>query len=253
MSRGFLYIIGGREKFYNETIKSIRSLRAVSPNANVTVFVDKVESCTSELTNLADTICEKPMDLRSRMYGGKVHNIHKSPYHQTIFLDSDTYIVSSLEILFESLDYYDLAMTQAPGVPYPTRLEDGQDMPWHIPYNCGMICFRKSPPTLKLFSEWRRLFELQEPGRGFMRGYSNECRREQPAFAIAALKSDARIYTLNHCWNSRVRGPLHLNGPVKVVHARVKEQHLDGVLQKINAKTTARVWDNDSFKDTIKD
>ena len=243
MSRGYLYIVAGGAHYFREALESIKSLKAVTPDAHVTVFLDRD---FGDHGGLIDNLEIREMDTSERMYDGKVHHIADSPYDRTIFLDSDTYILEPMTPLFDLLDTYDLAMVQAPGATRGTRREDGTLIEGHNLYNCGLMAFKKSTPTLKLFRRWNQLFDKQVPNTGFMIGYSQ--RREQPAFALASYESDANIYTLNHCWNVRVRGPAHLLGTPKMLHARLSEQDRDLVLELLRKRKGARTWDYQQLK-----
>lgn len=244
MSDGFLYIIGGRNIFFEEAYRSIRSLRKVNPKANVTVFADRNDKNINRIVNRFEI---KPMDCTNRMYDGKINHIFETPYKRTVFLDSDTQVLGFLGPLFEILKFYDMALTQAPGVKKPTRDQDENLIEALIPYNCGMIAFNKNNKIERLFKEWKNLFYSQTPGEGFMKDYKNKV-REQPAFSLAAMKSDARIYTLNHCWNARARGPLHLIGRVKILHGRFGDRDRKIIIRQINRHPNPRVWDWNKFK-----
>jgi hypothetical protein len=247
VSSGFLYIIAGHDNYFRAAARSIASLKVATPDARITVFSDVDPTSRCDLPAV-DSVVIKEMDTSQRMYDGKVRYICDSPYDKTICLDADTYVVGDLTPLFRLLDYHhDLALIQEPGVNVRyTRLEDGTQVIGHMQYNCGLIAFKKSDATLRLFKRWYDLFLKQIPGSGFMEGYSI-C-REQPAFALAALESDANIYTLNHCWNARVRGPLHLTGPVVMIHARLSDLEIERVLVAINKRDKPRVWTYKYFK-----
>jgi hypothetical protein len=250
MSSGFLYIIAGHDNYFIAAARSITSLRAITPDAKVTVFSDSDPATRCDMP--AVDVVIKEMDTSQRTYDGKVRYIRDSPYDKTVCLDADTYVIGDLTPLFELLDYhYDLALTQAPGANVrATRLEDGTQVIGHMQYNCGLIAFKKSEATLKLFRLWYDLFLRQTPGIGFMTEY--RARREQPAFALASLlDSGARIYTLNHCWNARVRGPLHLNGPVRLLHARLSDVQIGLVAEAINKRTNPRVWTYEHLKQVV--
>jgi hypothetical protein len=185
------------------------------------------------------------------MYDGKVRYICDSPYDRTICLDADTYVVGDLTPLFVLLDYnYDLALTQGPGANVrPTRLEDGTQVFGHLQYNCGLIVFKKSDATLRLFKRWYDLFLKQVPRQGLMTNY--RIKREQPAFALAALETDANVYSLNHCWNARVCSPLQLNGPVRMIHARLSDREIELVVAAINERHNPRTWSYEQFKQVV--
>jgi hypothetical protein len=248
MSRGYLYIIAGQELYFKEALESIRSLKAVTPDAHVTMYSD---TAFEDPEGLIDHFEIREMDTSERMYDGKVHHIADSPYDRTIFMDSDTYVLEPMEPLFGLLDTHDLAMVQAPGPKCGTRREDGSLIEGHNLYNCGMMVFKKSEPTLNLFQRWNELFDKQVPNQGFMIGYNQ--RREQPAFALAAYESDASIYTLNHCWNIRVRGPAHLLGTPKMLHARLSQPDRDLVIELLRKRSHPRVWNWERFKTAKKE
>jgi len=243
MSRGYLYVVSGSRRYFEEAVSSIASLKKVHLNAHVTVFTDQD---FGDADGLIDSVEVREMDTSQRMGDGKVRHIADTPYDRTIFLDSDTHVLEPMDPLFDLLDGYDLALVQAPGTPRGTRLEDGTPVVGHLPYNCGLIAFKKSDSTLRLFARWKELFYRQVPGEGFMEGYKQ--RREQPAFALSAYESDASIYTLNHCWNIRIRGPAHLIGSPKMIHCRLNRKELDLATKLLRRTTKPRVWSWEQFK-----
>lgn len=81
--------------------------------------------------------------------------IRYSPFEQTIFLDTDTYVADSLDDLFGILEYREFAIHQAdegyefnmPGI--------SNAMP---EFNTGVIAFKLTPAVKQLFDDWDAAF-----------------------------------------------------------------------------------------------
>ena len=106
MSRGYLYTAIG-DKYYLEAEKSAKSLRRVSPDAQI---------CLITNSELSSEIFNQVILYREGEFGGKAGYISKaygmrmSPYDQTIFIDTDTYFAEPVDELFDLLEFYDLAI-----------------------------------------------------------------------------------------------------------------------------------------------
>ena len=173
MHSGFLYVISGAEGFFREAYASVTSLRRHNPGAHATLVCDALPASLPQLSSSFDGVVAQPIDpTMARSIGHKVpgltykvRNMYaRSPYERTCFLDSDTYVLADVQPLFDLLDHFDMAMALAPADITPTRV-NGRDLIGCTPYNSGVILFRKSELTERLFDRWRHWQEraLDDP------------------------------------------------------------------------------------------
>jgi hypothetical protein len=146
-----------------------------------------------------------------------------SPFDETLFLDSDTYVLQELSFGFEMSLRFGLAMTIAPAcnanLPDPIKGVPA-DL---VQYNTGVIFFTKTQPVRKLFETWRHRCD----GVAY---------NDQPPFAHAVYETGVAPFVLPMVWNYRPKyrgAPLH--GPLKIWHGR---QPLPGNVEEYNRTTT---------------
>ena len=106
LTRGVIYVVydaTGTNKFYNECLYSIQTLKKHNPNLPVTVFSDI--NIKNDLIDNIVLIPRNKVSLRC-----KTNYMYQSPYDKTLFLDTDTYINHNLDDMFVILDKYDMAL-----------------------------------------------------------------------------------------------------------------------------------------------
>ena len=205
MSNGFLYVICGAESFFHEAHQSVTSLRRHNPGAKATLVCDAIPASLPRLSSCFDQVVTQPIEPTMprpivRKLPGisyKVRNMYAhSPYDRTCFLDSDTYLLADFQPLFDTLDYFDMAMALAPADTTPARA-DGKQLVGCTPYNTGVILFRKGALMEHLFERWGYWQEraLQDPD---FRG------DDQAMLMQALLEVPCRVCTLQSTWNARL-------------------------------------------------
>ncbi len=157
-------------------------------------------------------------------------NLHFSPYDRTIFLDTDTFVVSDVSELFEVLDRFDIAASQVSSDYNAKRLGVPASF---TEMNSGVIVYRKTPAVLALFEEWRRLFVQ------FEREY--KWTWDQLSFRKAVYESDARVASLPVEYNFRPYFPAYLMNKAKILHGRTNGR-MRRIASEVNAATGPRVF-----------
>jgi hypothetical protein len=233
MKQGYLYI-ANNEHFFNEAIISAKSLRKVDEKAHITLITNK--QITSNLFDniiIKQTITSTKDKLKKWQEGllYRVKHIYEdSPYEKTFFIDCDTYFCDNSNELFDILNYYDLCIAQAPSDS--TEIEiNNKTLKGYLPYNCGVIVFKKNQENKKLFQSWYNIYNKK----------FKESFHDQSAFMEALLKVKSRVYVLQNIYNART--PFHIsfiNKPVKIIHGRHK--NYERVKKEINKKTVNRSW-----------
>src|SRR5206468_9649535 len=105
MKRGFLYIATGK-KYIDEAIIAAYSCKKYN-DYPIALITDSLDHKLPE--GLFNNIIVK---LATFSYKDKLL-IRYSPFKQTIFLDTDTYVAGNLDDLFRILDYREFAIHQA--------------------------------------------------------------------------------------------------------------------------------------------
>jgi hypothetical protein len=162
---GIIYIATGR-KYIEEALKSVASLKAVTPSVHVTLFSDERVSSPNvdEVIMIEGSKGQRePLDQAVNSSKGmfnKVYYMSRSPYERTLFLDSDTYIVNDISDLVPLLDRFDLAVAHAPhrSPRRPAEQKRFQQIPPSFPVmNTGVVLLRRSERTKAFFSKWLRV------------------------------------------------------------------------------------------------
>lgn len=161
--KGVIYVATGK-KMALMACNSAKSLKKHNPGISVTLF-------TSE--KIHSSVFNQVVEIQNPRYGfgDKVDWIDQSPYNETIFLDADTTICGDLRILYDYLDWVDIAVAFAPsknGLYSPGgSKDDDPDLSEHwngmpisfTQFNTGILVFKKSKRMEAFWIEWRELNE----------------------------------------------------------------------------------------------
>jgi hypothetical protein len=235
-TRGVVYVATGKE-YIEEALVSAASVRNQMPNLLVTLFCDQEVICPA-----VNDVVKIEVDPSFPGCAGKIPYIAASPYDQTLFLDSDTYVCGGLAELFDLLDAFDIAAAHSPTHAI-YRVDTAPDS--FPEFNTGVILYRSSPPVHALFSSWAAIFarHLRRLARDDIQWLRPADRRfhtlnDQGAFREALFQSRLRVATLSPVYNCRFSLPGCVDGAVKIVHGRGVD--LSKVAQAINAITSRR-------------
>jgi alpha-N-acetylglucosamine transferase len=209
MSSGYLYVANQR-KFINEAIVSAQSVKQYSnlPIALVTTS----ELVDFEIKSFFDQIVIVS-ELKEHTYLSKIIGVQNSPFENTIFLDSDTFVCSDISELFDLMKIVDIATTQE--VKKHTHEFSGMSFKNIFPeFNSGVIVFRKNEITTNVFKDWLQIcIDLK-------------IRIDMPGLREAILKniSQVKFSIIPEEYNSHgYKTMVILNGEVKVIHERLGE------------------------------
>lgn len=92
---GVLYVASG-ERYYNEAMQAIRRTKEVMPTTPIALCTDWEDG-----KNNSDVEYHMPLKNPTYTFKDKVNNYYNSPFDKTIFLDTDTYLIDSIDILFD--------------------------------------------------------------------------------------------------------------------------------------------------------
>lgn len=202
--RGIVYIVTG-DAHTEAARQSALSARSSNPCLSIALFSDRMPSGPG--FDLVAPI-ENP-HLRS-----KVDYLPRTPFSETLYLDSDTRVLGPLDDLFDVLARFDLAIAQRSRVRANRKKAQWRfEVPAAFPeHNGGVILYRSSPAALGFLETWRDAYA--EAGfavdqitlRELL--WSGDLR-----FAVLPQRYNCRRYTWADRWFSRSAGPviLHTN------------------------------------------
>jgi lipopolysaccharide biosynthesis glycosyltransferase len=191
MTSGIIYITYGK-KYVEAAIYSAKSARRHCPDLNIHLFVDapnyklfQFEKETFPFTSVE--LIENP-HRRS-----KVDCISKTPFDRTLYLDSDTTVAQDIREIFNVLDRFDIAATQAMHRNSKSHREYWNiQLPNAFPqFNSGVLLFRKTAHVTELLENWSAAFS------------DSKLRHDQPTLRELLWLSDLRLYALPPEYNVR--------------------------------------------------
>src|SRR5262249_35855803 len=158
------------------------------------------------------------------------NNIRQSPFTETIFLDTDTYVLANLDDVFDLLKRFDLAAAHTPG--YTKGPDYGQSEAFYD-FNTGVIAYRAS--VVALLDSWAKAFLHFVNSPDFHQSLA-----DQHALRRAIWESAAAFYVLPPEYNCRIQFHVRLVGAAKILHGRSLDYESNAKL--LNAETGARVF-----------
>jgi hypothetical protein len=215
---GFLYIVTGAG-YAKECLFSIRSLKQHN-NERVCVFSEE------RYRELFDGECDYFFVIDSTLTRPKVQYISQSPFRNTVYLDSDTFINENISDLFDLLERFDFAgacCNSRKRENYSKLITKYSIIPYSFSeINTGVMAFNDSVTVKDLFEKWQHYYyEYIAKTNGW----------DQPSFRVALWESDVRICHLPPEYNVRpksvyekVRNNKHILGELHMV-PRIYHMH----------------------------
>jgi len=157
-NKGFLYVATVNKKFLAGAIYSAISLKDYYPEAHITLFTDK-RWVTDDLYDIFDNVVyeDVPDNIRAKLWA-----LSKTPYKNTVYLDSDTEIQhEDIHLLFDQYkNNADIMITEIR--PYSGKISSfpGGNLTDH----CGMFMYKKNKRTMAFMKEWYDLYLKQASG-----------------------------------------------------------------------------------------
>lgn len=232
-SRGIIYIVT-EQKFVDEACLSAASVKRCMPDIPITLFSDVPRS-----SSLFDQVV--PIVKPTHGPEDKILNIAKSPYQETLYLDSDTHMVDDSRELFSLLERFDLAAVHA---PYRAQYQVSEVPDCFPEVNTGVLLIRKSNKTDMLFERWLQVYreDALKPVKWLFPGGESWYRHalpNQPSFRRALYESDVRIANVPPEYNCRFPFPGFVHMKVKILHGRARS--LTNVGEELNKNILPRV------------
>lgn len=230
--RGVIYVVtGGRHTA--EACRSAAQTKRCMPDLPISIFTDQP---------LQDPLFDRVIPIPPASgFLTKVVTLRKSPYRDTLFLDSDTHVVDDIRPLFQLLERFDLAASHAP-----------YRITYHVPgvpdcfpeFNTGVLLYRQNPKTEVLWDHWHRFYneDLARPLDWHFPGgeqWFRDALPDQPSFRQAVYRSDVAVATLTPEYNCRTPFPGFLHGKAQIIHGRSEDLVAD--TQTLNKADIPRV------------
>lgn len=167
MKRGVVYVVTKNPKFVLYAAASILSLRDSGYKGPISIFTDLAyfhfEGLKSKRIDIIQVTPPKDVTRPSRWV--KTRLAFLSPYDETLYLDTDTVVLGSIEKIWEHLSKSSFAVCldvnpTLANARHGTLAEYvytiGRYPPSSLQYNCGVVLWRRSKSSLGLFKEWHK-------------------------------------------------------------------------------------------------
>lgn len=200
-SRGVLYIVWGSDHI-SECIKSAEYVNRFGLKTQlVTDYPGQIDGF--------DIVTKTTFGEHSS-YERKINMYKYSVFSETVYLDSDCFVLDNLDLGFIKSRSHGFAVSAAP--PFYYNCTEGE----MVHFNTGVLFFSKSDLSKKLFNRWSQIASSDR--------YLNGFTKDQLGFSLAIHELDICPYILPHTWNFRIQifKECWVHGPIKVWHARTE-------------------------------
>lgn len=227
-TRGVFYIATGK-RCLEEALTSAKRVAEVHPELSLSILTDKwPEDLKDDVFDRVIEDCEAPPS-----WGAKPLFIHRTPYFETVFLDSDVYEIDGIADLFQTLTICEIAFAHAPA----RNTHNQSGLPeWFPEINTGVLAFRMTTAVRQLLSDW------QSEQRKMGTALKSESVPDQWSFRAALLQNHGNLNYMVVApeYNFRFEIPVSAHGPVKILHGRSNDYR---TLEKnINKSHALRCW-----------
>jgi hypothetical protein len=188
-SHGVLYIATGRDHI-RAALQSAQSVRKTNPHVPIHLFGDWQQHGFKFDDKSPLTSWENIADPHRR---SKVDYMIQTPFLRTLYLDTDTRVLCSLDDLFNLLEKFDIALAHAhrreiPSKQAKVKIQTPNSFPQ---FNSGVFLYKRNTKTTRVLKQWRQWF------------YEAELPTDQNTLKEILWESDLRIATLPPEYNVR--------------------------------------------------
>lgn len=204
-SQGVLYIAAG-DAHTTAAVRSAESVRRTNPDLSIHIFTDSGRT--------VDPVFTSHGPIGDGHYRSKVDYVGRTPFHKTLYLDSDTRVLVNIEEVFDMLDHFDIALAHAHRRNHQNTLQEWtRPIPYSFPQlNGGVIAYRRTPAVDALLEDWKNAFH----SAGF--------KKDQVTLRQLLYESDLRINVLPPEYNVRYQKTLwtwkRKEAEPKILHMR---------------------------------
>lgn len=187
---GFLYIVTG-EGYAQECLFSIKSLKKYNTE-KICIFSEE------KYRDIFKKHCDYFFCINSKLQRPKVEYISQSPFKNTVYLDSDTFINENISDLFQLLNKYDFGgafCNARKRENYSKLILKYKNIPYSFSeINTGVMIFNNSLKVKDLFKKWQDYYyKYLSVTNGW----------DQPSFRVALWESEVKLCHLPPEYNVR--------------------------------------------------
>jgi hypothetical protein len=244
---GYLYVVSGKRWSF-EAMKAITRLRSLSEYP-ICVICDKNYENLQFLANKINNFELKILpNLENKNFVSKVLGMINTPFLNTLYMDTDTFVVENVDTVFSLTDFCDMSLSI--NNVFSTSLNSVTDKYKNVfsEFNTGVILYKSTKDVFNLLNEWYNNIQKKH--------YSNDY-FDMPQFRNTLINTEffVRILPLHENYNSYgYRTYKIISGKVYIIHERFgtywnsySEKMLDSdkmekIAKQINRKTTKRLF-----------
>jgi hypothetical protein len=205
---GILYVATGK-KFVAEAEISASSAKSAMPGVPIVLASD----CTSDSGYFDMHI---KLERSTYSFIDKILPLKRTPFERTLYLDSDTFVLSDVSCLFQILDRFAIAAAFE-----PARFLDKIDgLPTcFAELNTGVLLYKSDRKVFAMIDQWHAAYSEEIAN---MAAAGRQAWHDQYSFTKIMFENDLSLYVLPPEYNARILLPLQASGPIKIVHSRLK-------------------------------
>jgi hypothetical protein len=230
VTRGVVYIATG-DACNEECIKSANSVKHHNPELKIHIFSERTE---------VDPVFDEHHLIEAPSFSNldKVRHLWMTPFDETLFLDSDTFITAELDSLFDGLKYCDLLGALAHGFEKQSPYTDIPNSLWEI--NTGVLLFNNSDPVIRMLKAWPDAYERMKAGISACGIEESRAKMDQPSFRqLLWTARDVRFGVLPPEYNLLRYFGSALWGKAIIVHGRA---NIEEVARRLNERPGNRIF-----------
>ncbi len=158
MTRGFVTLATGSEKYYKMAVNMLRSFRFHNPETKMAILCDKENEYTAEFDDAV------VLDNVFGSYKDKFRLLVDSPYDESIFIEPDCFVYRNLDFFWEILsaesDFSSFGWNDSPLNIWFKSEESQAEIKKHLPdikafplFNPGYFFIRKGEKCKKMYRD----------------------------------------------------------------------------------------------------
>jgi len=206
--RAYVYVATGAA-YVTEALRSAESLRRVHPHARICLLTDELpagQTPFDEVLLPQGEIKRAPIDKALAC---------EVDAEEVLLLDSDTYVVDTIEEIFDLLSRFDIAAYQD---PHPGGNYQLPGVPITFSeFNTGVIAFKNNDETKRFFRDWRDNYQKFWDD---LAAQGQTPANDQAAFRYTLFHSDLRVAPLATEYHFIAHNPNRMLWKIRLVHGR---------------------------------
>lgn len=206
--KGVLYVAIGDD--YIEQAKLSAEIIKTNTNLDIDITLITTRKVDSNYIDQIKPILNDNIETDDLIKKSKISSLLETPYKKTLYLDTDVYVISNINDIFDMLDTIDLALAIDPtefGLRHLKRNPD--DIPESFPeFQTGVISYQYSDAVQEFIKDWERYH------------HEMNIERDQISFRVAMFRNENKMNfsSLSLLYNHPVPLTQRVDGEVKIIH-----------------------------------